>query len=98
MQPLPTARELKFVPPKTNSGRMECCCEANIEYMSTEPTKISSDARAGKEPPSQPEGLSALLRRGVCGQGTGKFAVLVAAGILFSRVAGLIRDRVFAHY
>jgi putative peptidoglycan lipid II flippase len=28
----------------------------------------------------------------------GRFAFLVAAGILLSRVAGLIRDRVFAHY
>jgi putative peptidoglycan lipid II flippase len=27
-----------------------------------------------------------------------RFAVLVAAGIFLSRVAGLIRDRVFAHY
>ena len=27
-----------------------------------------------------------------------RFAILVAAGIFFSRVAGLIRDRVFAHY
>jgi putative peptidoglycan lipid II flippase len=26
------------------------------------------------------------------------FAVLVAAGILLSRIAGLIRERVFAHY
>src|SRR6266513_2647523 len=26
------------------------------------------------------------------------FAVLVAAGILLSRVAGLVRERVFAHY
>ena len=30
--------------------------------------------------------------------GTGRFAFLVAAGILSSRIAGLIRDRVFAHY
>jgi putative peptidoglycan lipid II flippase len=29
---------------------------------------------------------------------TGRFAFLVAAGILLSRIAGLIRDRVFAHY
>lgn len=29
---------------------------------------------------------------------TGRFAVFVAAGILISRIAGLIRDRVFAHY
>ncbi|HXX21130.1 MAG TPA: murein biosynthesis integral membrane protein MurJ [Candidatus Acidoferrum sp.] len=29
---------------------------------------------------------------------TGRFAFLVAAGILSSRIAGLIRDRVFAHY
>jgi putative peptidoglycan lipid II flippase len=29
---------------------------------------------------------------------TGRFAFLVAAGILASRIAGLIRDRVFAHY
>src|SRR5438445_5925378 len=28
----------------------------------------------------------------------GGFAVLVAAGILLSRIAGLIRERVFAHY
>src|SRR5437762_14286832 len=26
------------------------------------------------------------------------FAVLVAAGILLSRIAGLVRERVFAHY
>ncbi len=32
------------------------------------------------------------------GAGTGRFAFLVAAGILSSRIAGLIRDRVFAHY
>jgi putative peptidoglycan lipid II flippase len=30
--------------------------------------------------------------------GSRRFAVLVAAGIFLSRVAGLIRDRVFAHY
>ncbi|HYL81620.1 MAG TPA: lipid II flippase MurJ [Candidatus Acidoferrum sp.] len=30
--------------------------------------------------------------------GTGRSAVLVAAGILSSRLAGLIRDRVFAHF
>jgi putative peptidoglycan lipid II flippase len=30
--------------------------------------------------------------------GTGRSAFLVAAGILLSRLAGLIRDRVFAHY
>ena len=30
--------------------------------------------------------------------GTRRFALLVAAGIFLSRVAGLIRDRVFAHY
>lgn len=29
---------------------------------------------------------------------TGRYAFLVAAGILSSRIAGLIRDRVFAHY
>jgi putative peptidoglycan lipid II flippase len=29
---------------------------------------------------------------------SGRFAFLVAAGILLSRIAGLIRDRVFAHY
>lgn len=29
---------------------------------------------------------------------TGRFAFLVAAGILASRLAGLVRDRVFAHY
>src|SRR5918992_1767555 len=29
---------------------------------------------------------------------TGRSAFLVAAGILLSRIAGLIRDRVFAHY
>jgi hypothetical protein len=28
----------------------------------------------------------------------GRHAALVAAGILLSRIAGLIRDRVFAHY
>src|SRR5258707_15181633 len=28
----------------------------------------------------------------------GGFALLVAAGILLSRIAGLIRERVFAHY
>ena len=32
------------------------------------------------------------------GHGSRKFALLVAAGIFASRVAGLIRDRVFAHY
>src|SRR5512137_2888028 len=30
--------------------------------------------------------------------GTGRSAFLVAAGILLSRIAGLVRDRVFAHY
>ncbi len=30
--------------------------------------------------------------------GTGRSTLLVAAGILLSRIAGLIRDRVFAHY
>lgn len=29
---------------------------------------------------------------------SGRFAALVAAGILFSRVAGLVRERAFAHY
>ncbi len=32
------------------------------------------------------------------GIGTGRSAFLVAAGILLSRIAGLIRERVFAHY
>jgi len=32
------------------------------------------------------------------GETTGRFAFLVAAGILSSRIAGLIRDRVFAHF
>ncbi len=31
-------------------------------------------------------------------KGAGRFAALVAAGILLSRIFGLIRDRVFAHY
>jgi putative peptidoglycan lipid II flippase len=31
-------------------------------------------------------------------RGSGRYAFLVAAGIFLSRVAGLIRDRVFAHY
>lgn len=31
-------------------------------------------------------------------QSTKRFAFLVGAGIFLSRVAGLIRDRVFAHY
>ncbi len=31
-------------------------------------------------------------------EGTDRYAFLVAAGILSSRIAGLIRDRVFAHY
>jgi len=31
-------------------------------------------------------------------EGTERFAFLVAAGILLSRIAGLVRDRVFAHY
>jgi len=31
-------------------------------------------------------------------EATGRFAFLVAAGILSSRIAGLIRDRVFAHF
>jgi len=30
--------------------------------------------------------------------GSQRFALLVAAGILLSRIAGLVRDRVFAHY
>ncbi len=30
--------------------------------------------------------------------GTGRFAALVAAGILLSRIAGLVRERAFAHY
>jgi putative peptidoglycan lipid II flippase len=30
--------------------------------------------------------------------GSKRFAFLVAAGIFLSRIAGLIRDRVFAHY
>lgn len=40
--------------------------------------------------------MSAQDRPG--GDGTGRFTLLVAAGILLSRIAGLIRDRVFAHY
>jgi len=31
-------------------------------------------------------------------EATGRFAFLVAAGILSSRIAGLVRDRVFAHF
>jgi putative peptidoglycan lipid II flippase len=31
-------------------------------------------------------------------RGSGRFAFLVAAGILLSRITGLIRERVFAHY
>ena len=31
-------------------------------------------------------------------RGAGRYAFLVAAGILLSRIAGLIRQRVFAHY
>jgi putative peptidoglycan lipid II flippase len=37
-------------------------------------------------------------RAAVNSSGTGRSASLVAAGILLSRIAGLIRDRVFAHY
>src|SRR5919106_5225234 len=44
--------------------------------------------------------LPAMSVRGtaVNTDGTGRSALLVAAGILLSRIAGLIRDRVFAHY
>jgi putative peptidoglycan lipid II flippase len=37
-------------------------------------------------------------RTAAAASGTGRSAFLVAAGILLSRIAGLIRDRVFAHY
>lgn len=66
--------------------------------MITEPTKVPPEAADNKNSPSRPSGLVALLRRGLRGQGTGKFAILVAVGIFLSRIAGLIRDRVFAHY
>jgi putative peptidoglycan lipid II flippase len=65
--------------------------------MTTEPTKLQSEAKKN-DLPGQANGLLALMRRGLRGQGTGKFAVLVAVGIFLSRIAGLIRDRVFAHY
>ncbi len=39
-----------------------------------------------------------VARASAAGAGSGRFAFLVAAGIFLSRIAGLIRDRVFAHY
>ena len=34
----------------------------------------------------------------LCGSGPTAAAVMVAAGILLSRIVGLVRNRVFAHY
>jgi putative peptidoglycan lipid II flippase len=50
------------------------------------------------EPPSAPAQTEGSPRRSA-GEGTrGAGAALVAAGILLSRIAGLVRQRVFSHY
>jgi len=51
----------------------------------------SIDLQPSPDPEPAPEPLRTPARR------TG-FAVFVAAGILLSRIAGLVRERVFAHY
>jgi putative peptidoglycan lipid II flippase len=51
----------------------------------------SIDPQPSPDPEPSPEPLRKPARR------TG-FAVFVAAGILLSRIAGLVRERVFAHY
>ena len=43
---------------------------------------------------TRPEGPSAPAAH----PGVGRHAFLVAAGIFLSRIAGLVRDRIFAHY
>jgi putative peptidoglycan lipid II flippase len=43
-------------------------------------------------------GLLSLFRRAAHHDSSARFTVLVAGGIFLSRTAGLIRDRVFAHY
>src|SRR5262245_13896206 len=39
-----------------------------------------------------------VQHRGGAGESTGKSAFLVGAGILISRIIGVVRQRVFAHY
>jgi putative peptidoglycan lipid II flippase len=60
---------------------------------------VVADVSPNLSAKAQRGGLLALLRRAARpGDGSGRFAALVAAGIFLSRIAGLVRDRVFAHY
>src|SRR6185437_10199117 len=45
-----------------------------------------------------PTSIGESNRRSTPAPGIGRSATLVAAGIFLSRIAGLLRDRVFAHY
>jgi len=51
----------------------------------------------GSPPPAE-TGPPASGGRPLAGAHSGRYAALVAAGILLSRLAGLVRERVFSHY
>ena len=56
------------------------------------------DSRPVNEPPDLiPEGMDAT-REGLASSSRSRASVRVAAGIFLSRITGLIRERVFAHY
>jgi putative peptidoglycan lipid II flippase len=57
-------------------------------------TDIPVGTAAGESPGEQ----AAAQRERKSSAGTGKHAILVGAGILLSRLVGLVRQRVFAHY
>jgi putative peptidoglycan lipid II flippase len=59
---------------------------------------VEPDIEPGLSPAERQGGFAGILRRALHGEGSGRFAILVAGGIFLSRIAGLIRDRVFAHY
>jgi putative peptidoglycan lipid II flippase len=66
--------------------------ESKVSYRAVSDANSDIDAAAPDAPPTLPPAPPPRAKR------FGGYAMLVAAGILLSRVAGLIRTSVFAHY
>lgn len=83
--------------PRVNKGSSSRDPQNSIEVVTTEHDEASSIAgetvaQVGSTTGAIPKPAAATDR------GTGRSAFLVGAGILISRIIGLVRQRVFAHY
>jgi putative peptidoglycan lipid II flippase len=76
--------------------RLRLCGPDFRKLTQTQPCRGAKDRRTRMT--NAPPTIESAPTKAVPGAGKSGFAILVAAGILLSRIAGLIRERVFAHY